>query len=72
MSIDDDWVNDVRRWHQADPSGPLGSSEAPIGEPSLGDAALGYEAALPALQARNWPEAPDTAPISQPPEDPDA
>ena len=59
MANDADWVEDVRRWC-------LASSPALRAKPantnteaeSTDFAPLGYEAAHPALQARNWPEAP--------------
>ena len=56
---DADWVEDVRRWCLASSPAARNRPLAPTAEPEATDfAALGYEAAHPALQARNWPEAP--------------
>jgi hypothetical protein len=52
---DADWVEDVKRWYLAGAES-AGSAEASSGESE--SAFLGYEAAHPALQARNWPDAP--------------
>lgn len=49
MATDDDWIADVQRWCLGARGG-----EAWQGDDDL----LGYEAALPALQARHWPDAP--------------
>jgi len=56
MASDSDWVEDVRRWYRA-------STQAVGIQPAKGQdgaesdmAALGYEAAHPALQARHWPD----------------
>ena len=58
MANDADWVEDIRRWYQAgtQAAASLGLSVPDTTEP----AAIGYEAAHPALQARNWPAAPET------------
>ena len=55
MANDADWVAQVRRWvhAQANPAGP--AQPAPT-EP----AELGYEAAHPSLQSRDWVAAPRT------------
>ncbi|MEO8058754.1 MAG: hypothetical protein ABI671_10540 [Burkholderiales bacterium] len=56
---DADWVEDVRRWCLAGSPAAPDKALTPPAEPEPTDfAALGYEAAHPALQARNWPEAP--------------
>ena len=54
MTNDADWVEDVKRWYLAGAAQSAGSSEADTESES---AFIGYEAAHPALQARNWPEA---------------
>ena len=51
---DADWVEDVKRWYLAGAE-PARSGDA-AGESE--SAFIGYEAAHPALQARNWPDAP--------------
>jgi hypothetical protein len=56
MANDEEWVQDVKRWY-------LAGATRTISEPDGGgddDAAIGYEAADPALQARYWPDAPFT------------
>ena len=56
MASDADWVEDVRRWYRTSAQAAA-SVRAPAGENRDTDlAALGYEAAHPALQARDWPE----------------
>jgi hypothetical protein len=56
MANDADWVEDVKRWCRA---GTTTTHVTPAAEAESTDfSALGYEAAHPALQARNWPEAP--------------
>jgi len=47
MEPESDWVADVRRWCLA--GAQVANTES---------AALGYEAAHPALQSRHWPVAP--------------
>ncbi len=54
MTNDADWVEDVKRWYLA--GAPKARSADAAVEPE--SAFIGYEAAHPALQARNWPEAP--------------
>ena len=52
---DAEWVEDVKRWYRA------GAQPARSADPTSGEsesAFIGYEAAHPALQARNWPDAP--------------
>ena len=59
MANDADWVEDVRRWCLAGSPAMRAKPAAATTEPESTDfASLGYEAAHPALQARNWPEAP--------------
>ena len=59
MANDADWVEDVRRWCLAGSPALRAKPATPNAEPEPTDfASLGYEAAHPALQARNWPEAP--------------
>ncbi|MEO8805391.1 MAG: hypothetical protein ABI433_04865 [Burkholderiaceae bacterium] len=59
MANDADWVEDVRRWCLgASPSARNKPLAPPAEAESTDFSALGYEAAHPALQARNWPEAP--------------
>ena len=59
MANDADWVEDVRRWCLAGSPAMRAKPVTPNAEPESTDfASLGYEAAHPALQARNWPEAP--------------
>ena len=52
MAIDEEWVEDVRRWVRA-------AHQPAPGDPA-DDIALGVEAAQPALQALHWPDAPTT------------
>lgn len=48
-----DWVEDVRRWYF---SGVAGETSNVVGTPPVDDdAAVGYEAAQPAL-VHNWPD----------------
>lgn len=56
MASDAEWVEDVRRWYF---SGRGDGAKNPASAGRAGDEseALGYEAADPALQARNWPDA---------------
>ncbi len=59
MANDADWVEDVRRWCLAGSPAARAKPLTPAAEPESTDfAALGYEAAHPALQARHWPDAP--------------
>lgn len=59
MANDADWVEDVRRWCLAASPATRAKPVTPNDEPESTDfASMGYEAAHPALQARNWPEAP--------------
>jgi hypothetical protein len=51
MAIDEQWVEDVKRWVLA--------AHQPVDDPA-DDIALGVEAAQPALQALYWPDAPTT------------
>jgi hypothetical protein len=52
MAIDEQWVEDVKRW-------VLAAHEVVVGEAG-DDVALGVEAAQPALQALHWPDATTT------------
>ena len=58
MTNDANWVEDVKRWYFSSTAASVSAigSTAPL---STGDYGmdLGYEAAHPALQARNWPDA---------------
>ncbi len=56
MANDSEWVEDVRRWYHG--SSTLTSYGNDTSESDLGDHALGYQAALPVLQAHHWPDAP--------------
>ena len=59
MANDADWVEDVRRWCLAASPATRAKPVTANTEPESTDfASMGYEAAYPALQARNWPEAP--------------
>ena len=62
MANDADWVEDVRRWCLAgSPAARVRKpNDVPAEQESTDFTALGYEAAHPALQARNWPEAPSS------------
>ena len=53
MAIDEQWVEDVKRW-------VLAAHEPTLVDPAADDIALGVEAAQPALQALYWPDAPTT------------
>jgi len=57
MANDSDWVADVRRWYFSSQQARAAVPVAKNGDDS-GD--LGYEAAQPALQSRQWPDAPGT------------
>jgi hypothetical protein len=52
MASDTAWVEDVKRWVLAGCSARDG-----LAEPPDDGIVLGYEAAQPALQALNWPDA---------------
>lgn len=54
MTNDADWVEDVKRWYLAGARSALPADAAVVESES---SFIGYEAAHPALQARNWPEA---------------
>lgn len=58
MTNDADWVEDVKRWYLSSTSAAAQSSlsSTASGTSDYG-MDLGYEAAHPALQARNWPDA---------------
>lgn len=56
MASDDEWVADVRRWCQRGGIDGRASGASTHGDDS-DHAMLGYEAALPPLQARHWPDA---------------
>ena len=59
MAGDADWVDDVRRWCLAGDGVEGGYVARPAAEPAGdGTDAIGYEAAVPALQSRHWPDAP--------------
>jgi hypothetical protein len=60
MASDADWVEDVRRWYFAGQRSGV-SNEIESGLPASDDDVLGYEAADPTLQSRNWPDAPSSA-----------
>lgn len=53
MTDDADWAEDVKRWYLAGAA----SVRSPDEDAESESAFIGYEAAHPALQARNWPEA---------------
>ena len=56
MASDADWVEDVKRWYFA---GRRDHGTAADLDSSADEAdSVGYEAAHPALQAKNWPDAP--------------
>ena len=63
MASDADWVEDVRRWYLAGRRDSLVTPPpARNREDASGDGvAVGYEAAHPAPQAQNWPDAPTAA-----------
>jgi hypothetical protein len=65
MAIDADWVDDVRRWCLAGDGVEGGYATRPAAD-SVGDGsdAIGYEAAVPALQSRHWPDAPPHAAVT--------
>ena len=62
MASDADWVEDVRRWclagREVEGGYVVDSPPPPINDSRD---AIGYEAALPSLQSRYWPDAPATA-----------
>ena len=53
MKNDADWVEDVKRWYLAGAQSAASTDANAESESAF----IGYEAAHPALQARNWPEA---------------
>lgn len=63
MASDADWVEDVKRWYYAGKRNADANTLPASGAVAASDDAdaLGYEAAQPALQARNWPDAPTTS-----------
>ena len=62
MASDADWVEDLKRWYYAGKRNVHAETLSASGAVASSDDAdaLGYEAAHPALQARNWPDAPTT------------
>ncbi len=58
MASDADWVEDVRRWYFSGAQGTNPPVSAAADGSDSETMELGYEAAHPALQARNWPDAP--------------
>ena len=59
MAIDADWVEEVRRWCLAGREVEGGYVTHPLPERATDSSdAIGYEAALPTLQSRHWPDAP--------------
>jgi len=58
MAIDEQWVEDVKRWVCGPHGGP--TSDAMVDDVASDEVAIGVEAAQPALQARHWPDAPTT------------
>ena len=60
MASDSDWVEDVRRWYLASTQAAGAQPTKPQDGVDSDMAALGYEAAHPALQARHWPDAQST------------
>jgi hypothetical protein len=64
MASDADWVEDVRRWYLAGRRGAEDDVAAPDPAAEAAGDVLGYEAADPALQARNWPDAPSVHPLT--------
>ena len=56
MASDADWVEDVKRWYLAGRRDHRTTADL---DSSADEAySVGYEAAHPALQAKNWPDAP--------------
>ena len=65
MAGDADWVEDVRRWCLAGREVEGGYVPSSLPAPtSDGSDAIGYEAALPTLQSRHWPDAPSSTPAT--------
>jgi len=58
MTNDANWVEDVKRWYFSSTAASASAiaGNAPVATSDYG-MDLGYEAAHPALQARNWPDA---------------
>ena len=52
MENDSDWVGDVKRWYFSNGQKPSATAPFPETEP----AELGYEAAQPSIEARDWLE----------------
>ena len=57
MASDGKWTDDVKRWFYTGSQAAIARGNAVI-PVSVDLDELGYEAAYPALQARNWPDAP--------------
>ena len=65
MAGDADWVDDVRRWCLAGHGVEGGYAAGPANDPAGdGSDAIGYEAAVPALQSRHWPDAPPSTAVT--------
>ena len=60
MAIDADWVEEVKHWYFAGRAEPVAA--VAVDASSAEEYSLGYESAHPALQARNWPDAPADTP----------
>ena len=59
MSNDEQWLEDVHRWYYGGTP-----PDAYREDHFVGDEAIGYEAAHPALQSQQWPDAPWAARMS--------
>jgi hypothetical protein len=66
MEHESDWVADVRRWCLTGTQARAAAQQAPNESGHEADnAALGYEAAHPALQSCHWPDAPRGEPTDR-------
>ena len=57
MASDGNWTDDVKRWFYTGLQASI-ARVTPANLVNTDSDELGYEAAYPALQARNWPDAP--------------
>ena len=55
MASDGNWTDDVKRWFYTGSQASAARANS-VGPVNVDLDELGYEAAYPALQARNWPD----------------
>lgn len=59
MASDGNWTDDVKRWFYTGSQASTARANS-VDSVNVNLDELGYEAAYPALQAVNWPDAPTT------------